>query len=220
MLSLLRKNAYFFLPFLLWVIAGGILFSKFTKEELFLSVNQAHAPWADVLVTGITYLGDGISFAILLVVLLIMKKFRLFFMGLATFLLVTVVVQVAKHALNAPRPISYFEDTSIIHTVKWVTVHGSNSFPSGHTAGAFGMFCFLAIIVANKRLGLLFMALALGAAHSRLYLAQHFYADVYVGSIIGTLSAVLVCYLFQLREKTTASKVCPQPAAGNVIEAT
>jgi membrane-associated phospholipid phosphatase len=219
MLTLLRKNAYFFLPFLLWVIAGGVLFGKFTKEELFLSVNQAHTPWADVLVTGITYLGDGISFAILLVVLLIMKKYRLFLMGLSSFLLITIIVQIVKHGLNEPRPMTYFEDNSIIHTVSWVAVHGSNSFPSGHTAGAFGMFSFLAIITSNKRLGMLFFALALAAAHSRLYLAQHFYEDVYVGSIIGTCTTILVYYIFQFRKNTQVPQICPQPVVNSLAEA-
>jgi len=212
LLTLFRKNIYFFLPFVLWVVIGGILLASYSQRELFLSINGVHSNWADVLVTGLTYLGDGIMFSVILVLMLVMQRFRLFFMGLGSFLLAVLIVQVAKHYFNAPRPILYFGDeaSTLVHTVKWVTVHSSNSFPSGHSAGAFGMFCFLALISPEKRWGLGFILLALVAGYSRIYLAQHFFADVYVGSIVGTLSSVTVYSLFRLRNNTVAPELCPE----------
>ncbi|WP_143310657.1 phosphatase PAP2 family protein [Chitinophaga vietnamensis] len=216
LLTLFRKNAYFFLPFLLWVIVGGVMLMTHSQRELFLDINGVHSSWADVLITGITYLGDGIMFGLLLLLMLITRRFRLFFMGLATFLLATIIVQVSKHYFNAPRPLNYFgeEMATLVHTVKWVTVHGSYSFPSGHTAGAFGMFSFLAIVVPNKKWGLLFVILALMAAYSRIYLAQHFFADVYVGSIVGTLCTIIVSGLFNYRNTTQSPEVCAESLLG------
>ncbi|MBO9732977.1 MAG: phosphatase PAP2 family protein [Chitinophaga sp.] len=210
--TLFRKNAYFFLPFLLWVIVGGVLLATYSQRELFLSINGEHSNWADVVVTGLTYLGDGIMFGIVLFLMLVTQRFRLFFIGLAVLLLVTLVVQVAKHYFNAPRPISYFGDetATLVHTVKWVTVHSSCSFPSGHSAAAFGMFSFLAVISRNKKLGLLLIGMALCAAYSRIYLAQHFFADVYVGSIVGTLSTITVYGFFKFRDTSSSPEVCAE----------
>jgi membrane-associated phospholipid phosphatase len=213
--TLFGKNRWFFVPFLLWVITGAVLqIFFFSHEELFLAINQAHAPWADIIMTGVTYIGDGITFGIMLAVILVLRKFRLFFNAAAVLLLVTAIVQSAKHFFNAPRPMHYFSDTAVVHTVKWVTVHGSCSFPSGHTTTAFAMFCFLALISKNKAAGILFMTMGLIAAWSRIYLAQHFFVDVYVGSIIGTLSSVFVFMLFDQRKINSSPEIVQEPVIG------
>jgi membrane-associated phospholipid phosphatase len=202
-------------PFLVWVVTGAVLqIFFFSHEELFLAINQAHSPWGDVLMTGITYIGDGITFGIMLAVILALRKFRLFFNAAAVLVMVTVLVQTAKHFFNAPRPMHYFSDTAIVHTVKWVTVHGSCSFPSGHTTTAFAMFCFLALITKNKTTGIIFLAMGLFAAWSRIYLAQHFFVDVYVGSIIGTLSSVFVFMLFGQRKINSSPEIVQEPVIG------
>ncbi|MGF6844815.1 membrane-associated phospholipid phosphatase [Chitinophaga sp. W3I9] len=210
--TLFRKNSWFFLPFLLWLIVGGVMLATYSQRDLFLSINREHSGWGDVIVTGLTYLGDGIMFGIVLFLMLVTQRFRLFFIGLAVLLLVTIVVQMAKHYYNAPRPISYFGDetATLVHTVRWVNVHSSCSFPSGHSAAAFGMFSFLAVIVRNKKLGLLLLIMALGAGYSRIYLAQHFFIDVYAGSIVGTLSTVIVYGLFSFRDTRSSPEVCAE----------
>lgn len=40
----------------------------------------------------------------------------------------------------------------------------------------------------------MWFVLALLAAYSRIYLSQHFFADVYAGSLIGVLTTILVYY--------------------------
>jgi membrane-associated phospholipid phosphatase len=186
------------------------MLATYSHRELFLQINGVHATWGDFVITGLTYLGDGVMFGVVLLLLLIMQKFRLFFIGLTILLLVTLLVQIGKHYFDAPRPVSYFGDeaSTLVHTVSWVTVHGSCSFPSGHTAAAFGLFSFLAVILPNKRVGLLLFATALLAGYTRIYLAQHFFIDVYVGSIIGTFSTVLIYGLFNLRNTTTPTAAC------------
>jgi membrane-associated phospholipid phosphatase len=213
--TLFGKNAWFFAPFLLWIVAGAILqIFFFSHEELFLAINSFHAPWADVFMTGLTYVGDGITFGIMLAVFLAMRKYRMFLHAGCVLLLVTILVQTAKHFFNAPRPIKYFENPGIIHTVKWVTVHGGCSFPSGHTTTAFAMFCFLALITRNKVIGLVYVMLAFVAAWSRIYLAQHFFIDVYVGSIIGTSSSLLLYMVFEKRKGSTPAPITPEAAIG------
>lgn len=220
LVTLVQQNRYFYVPFLLWLIIGGALLSLFTKDDLFLTVNGAHHPVMDVLVTGTTYLGDGITFGVMLLVLLIMRRWRLFFMGAGALLMVTLIVQGIKHAVNEPRPIVYFgEESDVCHVVQWVRVHGGLSFPSGHTSTAFSMFCFLALVWGNKKMGMLMFALGIITAHSRLYLSQHFFADVYVGSIIGTMVSSFIFWVFEYRKSQTPGQACahgtiavPQPA--------
>jgi membrane-associated phospholipid phosphatase len=214
LVTLFSKNVWFFAPFLLWIITGAILQIFFTHSALFLAINSRHTAWLDVLMTGLTYIGDGVTFAIMLLVILALRKYRLFFNAGCILLLVTLVIQGAKHYFNALRPTRYFEDPSIIHTVKWVTTHGGCSFPSGHTSTAFAMFCFLALITRNKTMGAVYIMLGLIAAWSRIYLAQHFFIDVYVGSIVGTGSSVLLYMIFDKRKADPRPEMVPEPAMG------
>ncbi|RAJ04260.1 membrane-associated phospholipid phosphatase [Chitinophaga skermanii] len=220
LLTLVRKNRYFFVPFLAWAIIGGLLPLYFSKETLFLTINGPRSLWLDYFQTGLTYIGDGVTFGALLIGLLIGKKFRLFLVGTAAFLFVAIVVQLIKHYIDAPRPIAYFPDPSIVHTVAWVNVHSSLSFPSGHTSTAFAMCCFTAMMLPVKaqKWALALFAIALLAGYSRIYLAQHFYEDVYVGSIIGTTASLLMFWLFELRNTGAAyrQKTALQNATANL----
>lgn len=208
LVALVQSNRYFFVPFILWAIAGGALLSFYTKDQLFLGVNGAHCSLADILVTASTYLGDGIAFGVMLLALLIMRRWRLFLTGAGSLLFITLVVQSIKHYVNDPRPIAYFTDTDLLHIVPWINVHSGLSFPSGHTSTAFGMFCFMALIWNNKKMGLLLFVLALSTAHSRLYLSQHFFADVYFGSIIGTVCSTTIYWLVEYRQSQTPGTNC------------
>lgn len=201
------------------MLAGGIMQSIFTPEELFIGINRMHNPVTDVIMTGITYLGDGIAFAVVLLCMLITRKFRPFFIGLTSVLLVTLVVQTIKHIANAPRPMLYFQDAAFVHTVKWVSVHYHHSWPSGHSACAFALFSYLSLIDNNKKRGLLFIGLALLAAYSRIYLAQHFFADIYIGSIIGGVGSFVVYGLFEFRNLTKTPVLCPHAEAALLAEA-
>jgi membrane-associated phospholipid phosphatase len=217
--TLFRKNTYFFLALIIWILAGGIMQSIFTPEELFIGINRMHNPVTDVLMTGITYLGDGVAFALVLVCMLIARKFKPFFIGLASVLLVTLVVQTVKHVADAPRPMLYFQQAAFVHTVRWVSVHYHHSWPSGHSACAFALFSYLSLIDDNKKRGLLFIGVALLAAYSRIYLAQHFFADIYIGSIIGAVGSFVVYGLFEFRNLTKTPVLCPHAEATLLAEA-
>jgi len=90
--------------------------------------------------------------------------------------------------------LNYFKEAPWIHTLpEWERLM-ERSFPSGHTAAAFCLFTFLAFILTPryKWLGIVFFILAMLVGYSRLYLAAHFFHDVYFGSLFAVLFTILV----------------------------
>jgi membrane-associated phospholipid phosphatase len=103
-----------------------------------------------------------------------------------------IVSYVLKQIFDEPRPFTVFTELGIFDAVKTVPgyeLRSWNSFPSGHTISAFGLFCMMAFFLKNNYLKILVMLVAVLVAYSRVYLMQHFYVDVYVGSMIGVAMA-------------------------------
>lgn len=191
-------NAYFLVPYLLWLVVGGLLLLFFSKQVLFATVNTHHTSFLDTLMFYITWMGEAATIIIMLLMLLGISTLRnwWYFTAAAVCNIVpTIVEQSLKSYFNRPRPLSYFNNAPWIHIdPSWPHLM-SRSFPSGHSTGTFAFYCFVAMLLPKKyqKLGLLFFALALAVCYSRIYLAAHFYEDVYVGSLIGgTLSFILL----------------------------
>jgi membrane-associated phospholipid phosphatase len=193
-------NPYFFIPFLLWVVLGGIALFSFDRQMLFALVNMHYNTSTDLLMYYATMLGEGTITSVVLLMLLWLKSFRNWWYFAAAMLsnaLPPFIIQVIKHSVGAPRPLNYFKEAQWIHTLpEWPRLM-NNSFPSGHTCAAFCFFTLVAILLkpAYRWLGFVFFALAILVAYSRLYLAAHFFIDVYVASIIGTIFTALIIFL-------------------------
>ena len=80
--------------------------------------------------------------------------------------------------------------------VQGVDLIGFHSFPSGHALSAFALFFCLLFVSRSHFLKILFFALAILAAYSRVYLSQHWLIDIYVGSIIGVCFSLLFYIVF------------------------
>ena len=164
----------------------------FTKERLFFAINARYTPEMDMLMYYITWLGEGWFIAILMLLLFAIERFRnlwFFITGSLCSLIPLVIQQSMKEYFKAPRPHSYFHDSPAMHFLpNWPSLV-NNSFPSGHSEGAFSFFCLAALLLPRKynKLGLLFFVLAISVCYSRVYLAAHFFEDIYAGSIIGCL---------------------------------
>lgn len=197
-------NSYFFIPFVAWVILGGIAQLIFSRQTLFALFNTHHTEVADILMFYTTKMGEGVFGTIILLLLTAFRPFRnwwYFSAALLCNLLPALLTQWIKSAVNAPRPLTYFHEAAWIHTVpEWPRLL-QRSFPSGHTCAAFSLFCFLAFILTPryKWAGALFFALALLVGYTRMYLAAHFFIDVYVGSIIGVVFTILVLSVMRKR---------------------
>lgn len=196
-------NPYFIFPFALWVIAGGLAVMGVSKSTLFLSINTHYTPVTDVLMYYITWLGQAEVIIPALLLLMIMPRFRnwwYFVTALSCNVVPFLVQHFIKTSLNYPRPLLLLGESSGLHYLKSWPFLLHSSFPSGHSQGAFSFFCFLSLLVPAKYrgYGFLFFLLALLVGYSRIYLAAHFFEDVYAGSILGT---VLTTLIFSILDK-------------------
>jgi undecaprenyl-diphosphatase len=91
--------------------------------------------------------------------------------------------QVLKRIFCRPRPTCGMGGFAAL-----VTVPDRFSFPSGHTAAAFGVAAALA--GQGSGTALLTLALATGIALSRIYLGAHYPLDVAAGVLVGTASGL------------------------------
>lgn len=198
MRKLFAENKSFVLAYLLVLIVALSLKFFYTKEELFLAVNLNHNAIADQFFKFLTHVGDGLMF-IAIVVILLFVEYRKAILAFAVYLISSQIAQFLKRVVfeEVPRPRKYFEGLQELHFVDGVQVHNMMSFPSGHTTSAFALAAFLTIISKNKNLGCIYLIIAALIAYSRLYLAQHFFEDVMMGSVIGVFSAFITTYFLQ-----------------------
>lgn len=158
-------------------------------------VNSRNSPLADLIFPYITYVGDGAFFIAVCLLLLAFVNWRVGLMAFASFALSSLVSEFLKKVIfnGSPRPLKYFEHSTFqYHVIEGLDVHSYNSFPSGHTTTAFAMFGLLAFLDQKKSRGWAWLLLGLLAGYSRVYLFQHFVEDVFAGSLVGTLSSILI----------------------------
>jgi membrane-associated phospholipid phosphatase len=186
---------------LLTILFAGILFLIINgKEATFISLNNYHPFYLNVFFINYTFMGDGI-FVVCLIALMFFyfKRKQCGFALLYSFLISGLAAQLIKNLVNSPRPKLYFEAGTYLNFIDGVTLSGSSSFPSGHTATAFAIATVLVLMMKNKNWQLPVLMAAALVGYSRIYLAQHFLLDVIVGALLGSLSGILAFYLAQNR---------------------
>ena len=209
MYNIFRKNRFFLIPHLFFLLIFGVLLIVFSKTELHIISNEANTPFLDTFFKYATYLGDGTFIAVLFIILLFVKyRFAFAFLtgSLATAIVVNLFKKVILHDMY--RPSKYFElyETYKLHLVEGVKMHSLQSFPSGHTATAFNLFFMLALIVKSNSLKLLFFVMAILVAYSRVYISQHFLIDITAGSVLGVIFMLLAFWWFESFNKNWLNK--------------
>ena len=203
MKAILKANLSFIFPYSVFLIAGAVLIIINSKSDTHLEFNAFHTSFFDVFFSYITYLGDGVTATLVVIMLLAIKYRYALIVGLANVISAS-ITQLLKHTLfnEVVRPKKFFEGIHDIYLVPGVDNYLYNSFPSGHSTCAFSLYFALALILENKKYKLLFFILALLVGYSRIYLSQHFLEDVYAGSLIGTITTIVVFYFIQRNNKS------------------
>lgn len=177
------------------VLCLYFLFS-FAKYDLHLYTNEINHPIADIFFKYVTHLGDGILFAVLIVLFFIFDRKKVIYVAVCGILTLIVTHFLKKVVFKGtPRPIEVFGDEKL-QLIEGVKMAHWNSFPSGHTITAFAIAVLIILLYhTHKKWHFVLMFLAILAGFSRVYLSQHFLVDVYVGSMIGIGVAFLTVFL-------------------------
>ncbi|MBO4738260.1 MAG: phosphatase PAP2 family protein [Bacteroidales bacterium] len=208
MKEFLKNNALFFSLWILTFILLGIAMCVIPKAELHLQMNACHNYVFDVFFKSFTIIAEYGLFVLVFILLFIKvgPTIYLTVCGLSS----TIIVQIIKHIVNAPRPKLFFESIGsfdMLPIVEGVNMHNHHSFPSGHTTTFFVIFGGLSVILTywlcknNKNnwayfLQFICFGLAVLGAYSRIYLSQHFAADVFAGSCIAMVCLIAWYPLF------------------------
>jgi undecaprenyl-diphosphatase len=169
------------------VIRSGRLSRILSLDEaILLSFRRFHAPWRTTVARTLTHMGDAKSWTFAGAALLASGTLRGRHLGLrlgAATLLATALSQALKRSLTRARP-----DVSIAGFEALAQNPDRFSFPSGHTAAAFGV----SVAFAGESFGLgpLALLLAVGIALSRVYLGAHYPLDVGAGALLGVVSGL------------------------------
>jgi membrane-associated phospholipid phosphatase len=191
--GLFKNNLFFLLPYFLFLIAGAFLLFTFPKARLHLLFNVHHSLFFNTVFYYLTFLGDGWT-AVLISLVLLFLRFRYALILLLSFGLSSAITQSLKHFIfdEHIRPSKFFEGDAHLYLVPGVDMNSYYSFPSGHTTTAFAVYLCLALFVPGRWAKLGLFLLTVIVAWSRVYLSQHFFEDIYSGSIVGVVSALTI----------------------------
>lgn len=189
------KSSGFYIYYL-FLVLGFIVLILTEKGDSLIWLNTHHNRALDIFFKYWTHLGDGLIFAFLGILFLLTSYYRTFVLIVAV-ISQTIVIQGLKRFVfgDVVRPKLYFENFESLYLVPGVDIHTSNSFPSGHTATAFTVAVLLSLMLRRTNLTALLMVMAILVGVSRVYLLQHFFVDIYFGSLIGFLIGLIVYYL-------------------------
>lgn len=203
LLKAFRDNKPYFSCFFLFILLASGTRLAFSESELFLFVNHHTHPFLDPFFKNWTHLGDGALYIFVIALLLFFSSTGNALTASVSYSVTSLTAQFLKRVVfeGTPRPQQYFNELGQqLRLIEGVDVHWVSSFPSGHTVTAFSIATLLSLLSGNKWVGILYFFLAFLVGYSRMYLAQHFFIDVYAGAIIGTLLTV-VSYLLVNRLK-------------------
>ena len=204
--ALFRRAPLFFLLCLVWWVAGGLALATFGRDELFFAINGYRGPVLDPVFAFATHLGEGI-FVGIVVLLCLCASYGWGILAATGFAATGLLSLVLKNVVyfKELRPFAFYKGTPFtVQTVDGTYLYLNNSFPSGHTITGFCLFTVLALLAGPKPWwGALCFLGALAVAYSRMYLGEHFFADVYAGSLVGGLAT---CALALLQNRTLAHR--------------
>ena len=203
--TLFKRNGIFITLSLILLIVLGLALLCVPKGELHLLLCDRHTPARDIFSRYYTQVAEWFPYVLCVAILLFGRLGDgLFASACQAFAALT--TQIIKHILVAPRPLTWFAEHMPdiqLPLAEGVRMNYWLSFPSGHTTSFFALFFALCIICTNKSsinhqlsivLQIGFFLLATLGGYSRIYLSQHFTADVFGGALVGCIITI-VCYI-------------------------
>ena len=157
-------------------------------------INQHRTAFFDHSFIAITDTAGIVAYSIpvILLILSLLKKCNLQFSKIVsiplTMAMSGILSQLIKHFVQRQRPYHVYD------FIQKLSVAGSSSFPSGHTADAFALATALSLVFPKRQVIVTVYIWAFTVAYSRMYLGVHYPSDVVGGVVVGASSAI-VCYM-------------------------
>lgn len=203
---ILSKVRYFFIISFLFILLGLCVLLLNNKLDLHLWINQFHNNFFDVFFKNLTIVGDGAFALILLPYLVLFKNIRVLLISFLSCFLAGMFAQFFKKVIfpDMLRPGALINQ-DLLHIVDGVNLHTMHAFPSGHTTTSFAFFAIIAFLNKEKiSIQIVCAISAILAGFSRVYLSQHFVADITFGAFLG-ISAFLIS--FQIMQYFNSNKL-------------
>lgn len=175
-----------------------------TDIEILKAIFENRVPAIDPVFIFLTNSAAAIAFGvpIILILVALQKKIiqlqREALMILIPVALSAIIANILKYIVDTPRP---YEVYSFIHKL---SVGGSPSFPSGHTADAFSFAVAMALVYRKWLIIIPLLIWASLVGYSRMYLGVHFPSDVLGGAFIG--AACSYSYVIYAKRKYLKSE--------------
>ncbi|MBV7530010.1 phosphatase PAP2 family protein [Chitinophaga sp. sic0106] len=193
----LQLYLWCYLPFFAGLMLVKLLFSR---DDIYFFINGLHTPFGDWFFPLVTHLGS-VAAAVVFTVLVFFFSKREGFILAGAYCFTALVNFMLKFWVAFPRPHRYFS-RKIAEAINDPRLHGIyyvpgvdvldnfRSFPSGHTVCAFTAATVLAYFTKRKAWSLLYLAIAILVGYSRMYMSQHFFEDVAIGSLVGIVLTI------------------------------
>lgn len=167
---------------------GNVFYFNWEFDLLYW-FQSLHNPFLDKIVVVITSLGNAGIFWILLtlVMLIVCKDKKVAWTSALALLFSLLVINIfLKNTVMRARP-CWIDDTIPL----LVKNPKDYSFPSGHSSASFASAVSIVQYAKYRKQGIAAVVLAALIAVSRMYVFVHFPTDVFVGTILGIIEAIL-----------------------------
>lgn len=174
---------------LLVFLASAPLWLHWWEPAMFLAINQACAPVAAPVWTGLSLFGNAWGILGVTAPLLAVSP-RLMWAWLCAAPFAIAFARTGKYFIESPRPVAVIDPSHV--RVVGELLHNV-SMPSGHTLTAFAVASglYFALPRATRWRSAWLLVLAAGTGLSRIAVGAHWPGDVAVGAALGVLAGLL-----------------------------
>lgn len=202
MIKILRDNSFFVVLTFIFLALNAFYQLRFEETDATFFFGAHRSVASDFIFCWATRLGEVPMFALFTLLFLFFKDkkaaLKIVIVGFVSLIFSAGLKVYFQH----PRPVTLFEVTnpSLLAQANLIKgfeiLRGGNSFPSGHTTAAFALYGILAFhLPKTVFFTVTCFLLAAMVGISRIYVVAHFPKDVFLGTFLGLVSALLVQFL-------------------------